>query len=156
MRNSRTRHILKERERERNYNALEGTFRVSHTSPSTAECGESQSICPRTKVHRKQVATCPEPGPHNLATVIIEDKKEKHPLVQGRQYITVEYGYSLWYNLSSHYLFQNMFRERHSSESFCNPAIWHTQVGAAHLVPSLLEAEGSSNSNLHSKLGPQN
>lgn len=95
MRNIRTRRILRERERERNYHALEGTYRVSHSSPSTAEDGEGQSIRPRTKIHSKQVVTCPEPGPHSLATVIIEDKKEKRPLVRGRQYIIVEYGYSL-------------------------------------------------------------
>lgn len=37
------------------------------------------------------MVTCPETGPHELAIVIIEDKKENHPLVQGKQYITVEY-----------------------------------------------------------------
>lgn len=41
------------------------------------------------------VATCPEPGLCSLGTVITEDKKAKHPFLQGRQCITVEYGYSL-------------------------------------------------------------
>lgn len=114
-----------------------GTYRVSHSPPSTAECGEGQNICPRTNIHSKQVVTCPEPGSHDLAIEIIEDKKENHSLVQGKQYVTVEYGYSLCIQLFS--LFQNMFREGHRPELFYIPAIWYTQVQGAHLIPGLLE-----------------
>lgn len=57
---------------------------------------EKGRACPRSGgLHTTEgVGTCPEPGPCGLATVITEDKKEKHPFLQGRQYMTVEYGYS--------------------------------------------------------------
>lgn len=86
--------ILRERERERNYNAVEGTYRVSHSSPSTAECGGGQSKCPRAEIHKKPVVTCPDQV-HTTWLQWSSDKKKKHPLLQRRQGVTVEYGCSL-------------------------------------------------------------
>lgn len=54
-------------------------------------------------------------------------------------------------------LFQNMFREKTSRESFFLQHRLLADPGKSSIpVPGLLEAEGSSNSNLLSKLRPQN
>lgn len=48
---------------------------------------EKGRACPGPELPANTVATCPEPGPRGLTTLITEDKKEKYPFLQG---ITVE------------------------------------------------------------------